>query len=74
MGRVLSAKFCIVDAEGRFWSGADWVAEYPDAQTYLTLKAAKGAAERARLTRACAVVDNYGFENERTVFRAEKKA
>jgi hypothetical protein len=74
MGRVLSAKFCIVDGEGRFWGGAHWVSEYPDAQTYITLKAAKTATERARLTRSCAVVDNYGFENERIMFRAETKA
>ena len=73
MGRVLSGKFCIVDNDGRFWGGADWVAEYPDAQTYVTLKAAKAATERARLTGTCRVWDNYGFDSERVVYRAERE-
>ena len=73
MGRVLSGKFCIVDDDGRFWSGVEWVAGYPDAQTYLTLKAAKAATERARLTSTCRVWENYGFDSERAVYRVEKR-
>jgi hypothetical protein len=65
--------YVIVEADGPcFWSGAEWVYEYPDAELYGTLEAAKKAAEGTG--RACEVVERYGYENERTVFRAEPKA
>jgi hypothetical protein len=70
----MSGKFVIVDGDGLFWGGSSWFQEYPDGQTYCTLKAAKLAAETAARTRTrpCKIMSDYGLETERVVFRVPK--
>lgn len=47
----------------QFWSGSRWVSEYPDAEKYPNMQAAKRANTKARGD----IVENYGMDDERVV-------
>lgn len=64
-------KFVIVNVEGSFWSGSSWVAEYPDAETYETEKAARAAGTVARRSCSCEIIANYGLDTERPVAKLD---
>jgi hypothetical protein len=47
----------------QFWSGSRWVSEYPDAEKYPDMKAAK----KANLKAHGDIMENYGMDDERVV-------
>lgn len=55
--------YVVVDIIGKFWTGAGWSAEYPDAELYESFRAADAAARKAKGS-ARSVVRNYGTDRE----------
>jgi hypothetical protein len=69
VGQKVSAKssdLVITQQKGgpiQFWSGSRWVSEYPDAEKYPNMAAAKKANLKAKGD----IMENYGMDDERVV-------
>lgn len=73
MGEIVQGKYVVVAVDGRFWSGAAWFQEYPEARTYVTVLVARDEMRRHGISSGWSVISDYGLESERVVFHADSK-
>ena len=64
------ARYVIVGKDGRFWNGAYWVKEFPQAEEYTNWQTCRRDADQASSTQPVEVIRDYGNQDEQILYRA----